>query len=83
MNVFDVSTGKFIRAIYHTIDFGEPLKLVIDPSGICIACSYSNKCAVIYDFGSGEIIAQAVGHAEAITGIIFLPDYERMISVSL
>lgn len=83
MNVFDVSTGKFIRAIDHAIDFGEPIKVVIDPSGTCIACSYSNKCVVIYDFVSGETIAQAVGHAEAITGIIFLPDYEHVISVSL
>ena len=54
----------------------------MDPSGSYIICSFSNKSLCAYDIISGEMIAQAVGHGEVVTGVIFLPDCKHIVSVS-
>lgn len=36
----------------------------------------------MYDYLSGERVAQAAGHGGVITGVIFLPDCKRLASVS-
>lgn len=54
----------------------------MDPSGSYLVCSYSNKSICLYDFISGEMVAQAMGHGEVITGVTFLPDCKHIVSVS-
>ena len=54
----------------------------MDPSGMYMVCSHSDRCMRIFDFMTGELSAQASGHAEVITGVTFLPDCRRLISVS-
>lgn len=58
------------------------LQVIMDPSGCYLICSYSTKSICMYDFFSGEIVAQAMGHGEVVTGLIFLPDCEHVVSVS-
>lgn len=36
----------------------------------------------MYDIVTGEMLARATGHGEAINGIIFLPDCKHLVSVS-
>ena len=36
----------------------------------------------MYDFITGEIVAQAMGHGDVITGVVFLQDCEHIVSVS-
>lgn len=57
-------------------------QVTLDPSCTYLLCSYSNKCICIYDFITGEMITQAMGHGEIVTGVIFLPDCKHIISVS-
>jgi WD40 repeat protein len=54
----------------------------MDPSGAYVVCSHSDRCMRIYNFITGEPIAEASGHAEVITGVAFLPDCRRLVSVS-
>ncbi|CAA6656445.1 unnamed protein product [Spirodela intermedia] len=68
INKYNLSTGKLV--------------VMLDPTGSYLVCSYSNKSLRIYDFVTGETVAQAMGHAEVITGSIFLPGCKHMISVS-
>lgn len=58
------------------------LQVTIDPSCSYLVCSYSNKSICMYDFITGEMVAQEMGHSEVITGVIFLPDCKHIISVS-
>ncbi|XP_058722730.1 uncharacterized protein LOC131594577 [Vicia villosa] len=51
------------------------------PSCTYVACSFSNKTICIYDFMTGEMVAKSTGHAEIVTGVIFLPDCKHIISV--
>ncbi|XVE76508.1 hypothetical protein DITRI_Ditri12bG0179300 [Diplodiscus trichospermus] len=81
INTFDIISGKLIRSFKLHKDFGDPIKVAMDPSGSYLVCSFSNKSICLYDFMSGEIIAQAVGHGEVATGIIFLPDCKHIVSV--
>ncbi|XP_041026151.1 mitogen-activated protein kinase-binding protein 1 [Juglans microcarpa x Juglans regia] len=81
INTFDIAAGKLIRSFRHDKDFGEPIKVTMDPSGSYLVCSYSNKSISVYDFISGEMVAQAMGHGEVITGVIFVPDCKHIISV--
>ncbi|KAK6290592.1 hypothetical protein POUND7_002133 [Theobroma cacao] len=81
INTFDIVSGKLIRSVKHNKDFGDPIKVTMDPSGSYLVCSFSNKSICVYDFISGEMIAQAVGHGEVVTGVIFLPDCKHIVSV--
>lgn len=54
----------------------------MDPSCSCLLLSYSNKMICVYDYLTGELVAQAMGHSEVVTGIIFLPNCKHIVSVS-
>jgi hypothetical protein len=47
-----------------------------------VVCSHSDRIMRVYDFLNGELLAHASGHAEIITGMIFLSDCRRLVSVS-
>ncbi|CAK9154468.1 unnamed protein product [Ilex paraguariensis] len=81
INTFNVATGKLIRSFKHDTDFGDLLKVTMDPSCSYLGCSYSNRSVCIYDFVTGGMVAQAAGHGEVITGVIFLPDCKHLVSV--
>ncbi|RZC84309.1 hypothetical protein C5167_047095 [Papaver somniferum] len=81
INAFSISSGKLLKTFKQQGSFGEPIKVTLDPSSSYLVCSYSNKSMCIYDFTNGELVTQAVGHGEVITGIIFLPDCKHLVSV--
>ncbi|KAM3689728.1 hypothetical protein ACB098_09G070500 [Castanea mollissima] len=81
INIFDIAAGKLIKSYRPDRDFGDPIKVTMDPSCSYLVCSYSNKSISVYDFISGENVTQAMGHGEVITGVIFLPDCKHIISV--
>ncbi|XP_020235251.1 mitogen-activated protein kinase-binding protein 1 isoform X2 [Cajanus cajan] len=81
IKMFDMAARKLIRTYNHDKNFGEPIKVIMDPSCTYVVCSFSNKSICIYDFVTGEMVAKATGHAEIVTGVIFLPDCKRIISV--
>ncbi|KDO53223.1 hypothetical protein CISIN_1g047837mg, partial [Citrus sinensis] len=81
INSFSIAAGKLIRSFKQAKDFGDPMKVTVDPSGSYLVCSYSNKSICLYDFISGEMVAKAMGHGEVITGVTFLPDCKHIVSV--
>ncbi|XP_058099563.1 uncharacterized protein LOC131243942 isoform X2 [Magnolia sinica] len=81
INMFNLASGKLVRTFKQDPDFGEPIKVTIDPSGSYLVCSYSNRSFSIHDSTNGELITRAMGHAEVITGVIFLPDCKHIITV--
>ncbi|PIN24879.1 WD40 repeat protein [Handroanthus impetiginosus] len=82
INVFDLQSGKLVKWFKHDRDIGDPIKVTTDGTCSYLACSYSNRCICIYDCITGEVVAQARGHSDVITGIIFLPDCKHLASVS-
>ncbi|KAH6802915.1 hypothetical protein C2S51_034361 [Perilla frutescens var. frutescens] len=81
INAFDIQSGKLIRWFQHDGDIGDPIKVAVDGSDSYLACSYSNRCIYIYDYATGEMVAQATGHSGVVTGIIFLSDCTHLVSV--
>ncbi|KAI3771297.1 hypothetical protein L6452_02459 [Arctium lappa] len=81
INMFDIAAGQVIRSFKQGGDFGDPIKVVLDPSCSYLVCSYSDKSICMYDFMSGEMVACGMGHGEAINGIIFLLDCKHLVSV--
>ncbi|XP_010654199.1 uncharacterized protein LOC100240770 isoform X2 [Vitis vinifera] len=81
INTFNIASGKLIKSLKQDGDLGDPIKVTIDPSCTYLVCSYSNKSICMYDFITGEMVAQEMGHSEVITGVIFLPDCKHIISV--
>ncbi|KAM4541274.1 mitogen-activated protein kinase-binding protein 1 [Fundulus diaphanus] len=61
---------------------GTVIKVQIDPSGLYIATSSSDKNVSIYDFFSGECVATMFGHSEVVTGLKFSTDCKHLITVS-
>ncbi|MQM01511.1 hypothetical protein Taro_034271, partial [Colocasia esculenta] len=82
INKYSLSSGKLVASFKEEGDPGQPIKVAIDPSGSYVLCSYSNKSLRIYDFVTGELVALAMGHAEVVTGSIFLPNCKHIVSVS-
>ncbi|GAY50694.1 hypothetical protein CUMW_128700, partial [Citrus unshiu] len=80
INSFSIAAGKLIRSFKQAKDFGDPMKVTVDPSGSYLVCSCSNKSICLYDFISGEMVAKAMGHGEVITGVTFLPDCKHIVS---
>lgn len=58
------------------------LQVSVDPSSSYLVCSDSFKILCLYDIMAGDMVAQAVGHGDVITGVIFLPDCKHLVSVS-
>ncbi|XP_057983325.1 uncharacterized protein LOC131168119 isoform X1 [Malania oleifera] len=81
INTFNITGGKLLKSFKQNGNCGDPMKVTMDPSCSYLVCSYSNKSICMYDFISGEMVAQAVGHGEVVTGVIFLPDCRHIISV--
>uniref|UniRef100_M4EZ09 Anaphase-promoting complex subunit 4 WD40 domain-containing protein n=1 Tax=Brassica campestris TaxID=3711 RepID=M4EZ09_BRACM len=82
INIFDIESGKIVRSFKQNRDHGDPIKVILDPSCSYLACSYSDRPICLLDFVTGELVAQATGHGEAVTGVIFLPDCKHIISVA-
>ncbi|KAJ9548772.1 hypothetical protein OSB04_021315, partial [Centaurea solstitialis] len=79
INIFNVAAGQVIRSFKQGGDFGDPIKVALDPSCSYLVCSYSDRSICMYDFMSGEMVACGLGHGEAINGIIFLPDCKHLV----
>ncbi|KAM3325637.1 mitogen-activated protein kinase-binding protein 1 [Capsicum chacoense] len=79
INTFSIPSGKLIRSFKHI--GRDPIKVSVDPSSSYLVCSDSFKILCLYDIMSGDMVAQAVGHGDVITGVIFLPDCEHLVSV--
>ncbi|CAN0926370.1 WD repeat-containing protein 62 [Linum grandiflorum] len=82
INTFDVASGKMVRSFKQDKDFGDPIKVIMDPSCSYLLCSYSNKSICMYDSMSGDMVMQAMGHGEVVTGVVFLPDCKHIVSVA-
>ncbi|EOA29801.1 hypothetical protein CARUB_v10012895mg [Capsella rubella] len=82
INIFDLESGKHVRSFKQERDHGDPVKVILDPSCNYMVCSYSNRTICFVDFDTGELVAQATGHGEPVTGVIFLPDCKHIISVA-
>ncbi|KAJ9180608.1 hypothetical protein P3X46_008827 [Hevea brasiliensis] len=81
INAFNIASGKLIRSFKQDKDFGDPIKVTMDPSCSYLVVSYSNKSMCMYDSISGEMVVQVMGHGEVVTGVIFLPDCKHVVSV--
>ncbi|XP_011094969.1 mitogen-activated protein kinase-binding protein 1 [Sesamum indicum] len=81
IHAFDIQSGKLIKWFKHDADVGEPVKVTTDGTLSYLACSYSDRCICMYDYVTGKMVAQAAGHSDHITGIVFLPDCKHLVSV--
>jgi len=81
LNIWSANSTKSVRT-YRLRNSGEPYKVQLDPAGIFVATSSSDKLLRVYDFFSGECLAKAGGHSEQITRLRFTQDCRRLISVS-
>uniref|UniRef100_A0A8C2DWE0 Mitogen-activated protein kinase binding protein 1 n=1 Tax=Cyprinus carpio TaxID=7962 RepID=A0A8C2DWE0_CYPCA len=61
---------------------GTLIKVQMDPSGLYVATSCSDKNISIFDFYTGECVATMFGHSEIVTGLKFTNDCKNLISVS-
>ncbi|DAZ95632.1 TPA: hypothetical protein N0F65_002261 [Lagenidium giganteum] len=80
LDVFNISSGKHVKT-HHV---GEQHRVAVCPAGYCAAMSgsLSDKTIHLVELNSGETLAEATGHGEAITGVHFTPDCRRLVSTS-
>lgn len=63
-------------------DEGSLVKLSLDPSGIYLATSCTDKTISVFDCYSNECMARMYGHSELVTGLKFTNDCKYLISCS-
>jgi len=81
INIWLLSNGKFIRSYKSKDDSGELNVVKLDPAGTFLGTGSNDKSLRVFDFYSGDCIANAAGHSEPITGLAFTNDCKRLISV--
>lgn len=80
LDIHNVNTCKQIKS-HHV---GEQHRINVCPANFCVAMSgsLSDKTIHIVDIATGETLADATGHGEAITAVKFTPDCRRLVSAS-
>lgn len=80
LDIHGISSCKHIKT-HHV---GEQHRIDICPANFCVAMSgsLSDKTIHVVDLSTGETLADATGHGEAITAVKFTPDCRRLISAS-
>ena len=81
LNIWNLQSGKHMRAYKNEAVTGELYKSDVDPSGMFVAACAFDKTINVFDFFSGELIAQVGGHSELITSVRFSPDGRYLLSV--
>ncbi|KAK2966136.1 hypothetical protein RJ640_018389, partial [Escallonia rubra] len=64
MSTFNIASGKLIRSFKQSGEFGDPIKVSVDPSSSYLVCTFSDSSIGMYDYMTGEMVARAVGHGE-------------------
>jgi len=83
LNIWNIKTGKFMRAYKHPDIQSELYKCDIDPSGMYVAACTFDKKICIFDFFSGNLMTYIdSGHAELITSIRFSPNGKHLLTVA-
>ena len=68
---------------YKNDSSAELYKADIDPSGMFVAVCGFDKMIRIFDFFSGQQVADVPGHSELITSVKFSPDGQTLVSIML
>ncbi|KAF4086104.1 hypothetical protein AMELA_G00102950 [Ameiurus melas] len=82
IRVYNVKSGKMKKCFKGSLtDDGPVLKVQLDPSGMFLATSCSDKSICVFDYETGECVATLFGHSELVTGMKFSPDCKHLITV--
>ncbi|MCI4385921.1 hypothetical protein PGIGA_G00056270 [Pangasianodon gigas] len=82
IRVYNVKSGKMKKCFKGSLtDDGPVLKVQLDPSGMFLATSCSDKSICVFDYETGECVATLFGHSEIVTGMKFSPDCKHLITV--
>ncbi|KAJ3185483.1 hypothetical protein HDU87_000106 [Geranomyces variabilis] len=93
INIFSIANGKAVRSYRketpdESIGVSGPgdgsfHKIAIDPSGLYVAASASDKSIRIFEFLSGAYVGRIVtGHSELVTGVKFTLDCRRLVTTA-
>eukprot|EP01034_Spumella_vulgaris_P023932 gene23932-30216_t len=81
LNVWNVQSGKHMRAYKSDQILQELYKSDIDPSGMYVATCAFDRSVYMFDFFSGELVAQVTGHSDLVTGVRFTPDGQHLVTI--
>lgn len=78
--IHSLSTGQTVAS--HNV--GEQHRIDVCPANAHVAMSgsQSDKTIRVVDMATGETLADATGHGEAVTAVKFTPDCRRLVSAS-
>jgi WD40 repeat protein len=80
LDMLALNSSKHVKS-HHV---GEQHHIDVSPANFCVAVSgsLSDKTIHVIDLESGETLASATGHGEAVTSVRFTPDCRRLLSSS-
>uniref|UniRef100_T1GPF0 Uncharacterized protein n=1 Tax=Megaselia scalaris TaxID=36166 RepID=T1GPF0_MEGSC len=83
IRVYSTQNAKHTKTFKGSLsDDGSLVKLSLDPSGIYLATSCTDKTISVFDCYSNECMARMYGHSELVTGLRFTNDCKHLISSS-
>eukprot|EP00873_Tetraselmis_striata_P000650 jgi/Tetstr1/420914/TSEL_011976.t1 len=83
LKVFGVENAKPVKSFSLPAGAaGEAVRIQVDPAGITLAASHSDRSVRLYDFYTGEVLGRAAGHGDVVTGMFITPDCSRLVSVA-
>jgi hypothetical protein len=96
-NLFDVSSGRTIRAFFHDAQVNHPVvqRLAFSPNGHRLLSAIRNAAPSsgdvnvnvntikLWDSDTGRLIRSLIGHRDQVVALAFAPDGRRVISASM
>merc|ERR1719369_2295646 len=83
VRAYGVEDSKLVRVMKgSSSEDGSVVKVVLDQSGTYFATSCTDKSVSVYEFKTGELVGTLTGHSELVTGLVFSPDSQHLITVS-
>lgn len=82
IHLFDLVSMHPSRT-YHiqSLAGGDPLRMVLDPSGLLLAISFSDRSILIVDWFTGGVLASVWGHSQPVQAMVFTADCRALLSV--
>ena len=84
VKMIDLSSARESRQYaIQTLGNGEPVRMALDPSGLLLAISFSDKSVLLLDWYSGAVLTTFYSHSLPVSALCFTADCRHLLTTGM